>query len=73
MDGLTFALEEGTTLGAEMGGGAGEEVHEWFDLMYADAQTNGRGFTAIGLRTPIRLAYRAFWHGRTFYRIAWTI
>jgi MinD-like ATPase involved in chromosome partitioning or flagellar assembly len=53
MDGLMFALEEGTHIVvADMGAGAGEVAHEWFDLMYADAQTYGLAFTAIGLVTP---------------------
>ena len=74
MDGLMFALEEGTPIVvADMGAGAGDVAHEWFDSMYADALTYGSAFTAIGLVTPIRPVFRVFWRGGTFYRIGLTI
>jgi hypothetical protein len=37
---------------ADMGAGAGEVAHQWFDSMHAQANDSGVAFTAIGLVTP---------------------
>jgi hypothetical protein len=37
---------------ADMGAGAGEVAHQWFDSMYVQAAENGVAFTAIGIVTP---------------------
>jgi MinD-like ATPase involved in chromosome partitioning or flagellar assembly len=37
---------------ADMGAGAGEVAHQWFDSMHGQALENGVAFTAIGLVTP---------------------
>src|SRR5690242_21768864 len=37
---------------ADMGAGAGEVAHRWFDSMSGQAKENGVAFTAMGLVTP---------------------
>ena len=37
---------------ADMGAGAGEVAHRWFNSMHEQARDNGVAFTAIGLVTP---------------------
>jgi MinD-like ATPase involved in chromosome partitioning or flagellar assembly len=53
LDDLVVALDEGSPIVvADMGAGAGEVAHQWFDSMYAQASDFGVAFTAIGLVTP---------------------
>jgi MinD-like ATPase involved in chromosome partitioning or flagellar assembly len=37
---------------ADMGAGAGQVAHDWFDSMYEDVAEQGIAFTAIGIVTP---------------------
>ena len=53
LDEFVNVLEEGTPIViADMGAGAGEVAHRWFDSMHEQAKENGVVFTAIGLVTP---------------------
>jgi hypothetical protein len=53
LDDFIAVLDEGASIVvADMGGGAGEVAHEWFNSMYTAAHENGVAFTAIGLVTP---------------------
>jgi len=53
LDDFVVALDEGSPIVlADMGAGAGEVAHQWFDSMYAQANEFGVAFTAIGLVTP---------------------
>lgn len=53
LDDFIDVLDQGVPIViADMGAGAGEVAHQWFDSMYDQANTNGIVFTAIGLVTP---------------------
>jgi hypothetical protein len=53
IDDFIHVLDDGAELVvADMGGGAGEVAHRWFDSMYEAAHENGVAFTAVGLVTP---------------------
>jgi hypothetical protein len=53
LDEFVNVLEEGAPIVvADMGAGAGEVAHRWFDAMYEQAKENGVVFTGIGLITP---------------------
>lgn len=53
LDEFVVALFEGSPIIlADMGAGAGEVAHRWFDSMTEQAKENGVAFTAIGLVTP---------------------
>ena len=53
LDDFVHVLDEGAPLVvADMGAGAGEVAHQWFDAMHAQANENGVAFTAIGIVTP---------------------
>ena len=53
LDEFVNVLEEGTPVViADMGAGAGEVAHRWFDSMHEQAKQNGVVFTGIGLVTP---------------------
>ena len=69
-------LDEGSPLViADMGAGAGEVAHQWFDAMHAQARENGVAFTAIGIVTPdpasvsSGLAWGSFLQDRVNYLI----
>lgn len=76
LDEFVNVLEEGTPVViADMGAGAGEVAHRWFDSMHEQARENGVVFTAIGLVTPDPasvasvLAWAAFLQYRVDYLI----
>jgi MinD-like ATPase involved in chromosome partitioning or flagellar assembly len=53
LDDFVHVLDEGAPIVvADMGAGAGEVAHRWFDSMHEQAKSNGIAFTAIGLVTP---------------------
>jgi hypothetical protein len=53
LDEFVNVLDEGSpVVVADMGAGAGEVAHRWFDSMHEQAKENGVAFTAIGLVTP---------------------
>jgi len=53
LDDFVHVLDEGVPIVvADMGAGAGEVSHRWFDSMHEQAKSNGVTFTAIGLVTP---------------------
>jgi hypothetical protein len=53
LDDFVDVLDEGAPIVvADMGAGAGEVAHQWFDAMHAQAADNGVAFTAIGMVTP---------------------
>ena len=53
LDDFVHVLDEGTPIVvADMGAGAGEVAHRWFNSMHEQARDNGVAFTAIGLVTP---------------------
>ena len=53
LDDFVDVLDEGAAIVvADMGAGAGEVAHQWFDVMHAQARDNGVAFTAIGMVTP---------------------
>ena len=52
LDDFINVLDEGGPIVlADMGAGAGEVAHRWFDSMHAQAEENGVVFTAIGIVT----------------------
>ena len=76
LDDFLVAIEEGTPIVvADMGAGAGEVAHRWFDSMYSSAKEYGIAFTAIGLVTPDPasvssvLTWANFLHDRVDYLI----
>src|ERR1039457_4435198 len=76
LDEFVNVLDEGSPVViADMGAGAGEVAHRWFDSMSAQAKENGVAFTAIGLVTPDPasvssiLAWAAFLKRRVDYLI----
>ena len=76
LDEFVNVLDEGAPIViADMGAGAGEVAHRWFDSMSAQAKENGVAFTAIGLVTPDPasvssiLAWAAFLKKRVDYLI----
>ncbi len=53
LDDFVHVLDEGAAIVvADMGAGAGEVAHRWFDSMHEQAKGNGIAFTAVGLVTP---------------------
>jgi MinD-like ATPase involved in chromosome partitioning or flagellar assembly len=53
LDDFIDVLDEGSPIVvADMGAGAGEVAHQWFDAMHAQAADNGVSFTSIGIITP---------------------
>lgn len=53
LDDFVHVLDEGAPIVvADMGAGAGEVAHRWFNSMHEQAKDNGIAFTAIGLVTP---------------------
>ncbi|HMJ21160.1 MAG TPA: hypothetical protein VK513_04605 [Terriglobales bacterium] len=53
LDHLLNVLQDGPpVVVADMGAGAGQAAHAWFDAMYEGARELGVAFTAIGLVTP---------------------
>jgi hypothetical protein len=53
LDDFVDVLDQGAPIVvADMGAGAGEVAHQWFDSMHAQAKDSGVAFTAIGLVTP---------------------
>jgi MinD-like ATPase involved in chromosome partitioning or flagellar assembly len=53
LDSFIDALDEGSRIViADMGGGAGQVAHKWFDTMYESVRELGVAFTAIGIVTP---------------------
>jgi MinD-like ATPase involved in chromosome partitioning or flagellar assembly len=53
LDHLINVLQDGPpVVVADMGAGAGQVAHSWFDSMYEGARELGVSFTAIGLVTP---------------------
>ncbi len=53
LDDFVHVLDEGAPIVvADMGAGAGEVAHRWFNSMHEQARDNGIAFTAIGLVTP---------------------
>jgi len=53
LDEFVNVLDEGAPIViADMGAGAGEVAHRWFDSMHEQAHESGVAFTAIGLVTP---------------------
>jgi hypothetical protein len=76
LDEFVNVLDEGAAVVlADMGAGAGEVAHRWFDSMSGQARENGVAFTAIGLLTPDPasvssiLAWAAFLQERVDYLI----
>lgn len=53
LDEFLHVLDEGSPLIlADMGAGAGQVAHQWFNSMYETAAENGIVFTAVGIVTP---------------------
>jgi hypothetical protein len=53
LDDFVDVLDQGAPIVvADMGAGAGEVAHQWFDSMHEQAKDSGVAFTAIGLVTP---------------------
>jgi hypothetical protein len=53
LDDFVDVLDQGAPIVvADMGAGAGEVAHQWFDSMHDQAEDSGVAFTAIGLVTP---------------------
>jgi len=53
LDDFVDVLDQGAPIVvADMGAGAGEVAHQWFDSMHDQAKDSGVAFTAIGLVTP---------------------
>jgi MinD-like ATPase involved in chromosome partitioning or flagellar assembly len=53
LDDFVDVLDQGAPIVvADMGAGAGEVAHQWFDAMHAQAKDSGVAFTAIGIVTP---------------------
>jgi hypothetical protein len=53
LDDFVDVLDQGSPIVvADMGAGAGEVSHQWFDSMHEQAKDSGVAFTAIGLVTP---------------------
>jgi MinD-like ATPase involved in chromosome partitioning or flagellar assembly len=53
LDDFVHVLDDGAPIVvADMGAGAGEVAHRWFDSMHEQAKNNGVTFTAIGVVTP---------------------
>jgi len=76
LDEFVNVLDEGNPIViADMGSGAGEVAHRWFDSMHEQAKESGVAFTAIGLITPDPasvssvLAWASFLQDRVQYLI----
>lgn len=53
LDSFLDVLDEGTPIViADLGAGAGQVAHQWFDSMYESAKGIGVAFTAVGVVTP---------------------
>jgi hypothetical protein len=53
LDDFIDVLDQGSPIViADMGAGAGEVAHQWFDSMFEQSSANGIVFTAIGMITP---------------------
>jgi MinD-like ATPase involved in chromosome partitioning or flagellar assembly len=53
LDAFVNAIDEGfPVVLADMGAGAGQVAHVWFDAMYESAHESGVAFTAVGIVTP---------------------
>ena len=76
LDGFVDYLTEGApVILADMGSGAGQVTHDWFDRMYPDVAEAGIVFTAIGVITsdPASVESVLAWAARLQNRVSYLI
>ena len=76
LDAFIDCLSEGAPVVlADMGAGAGQVTHEWFDRMYPDVAESGVAFTAIGVVTadPASVESVLAWAARLQDRVAYLV